>query len=80
MDLAPVIEALQATLSPQHRKQAEEKLAQVYFLFSKNIQIQYVFFRSAKQRVLSHVLCRLFSMNNVIWALDKLVKFFCIYL
>jgi len=35
MDLAPVIEALQATLSPQHRKQAEEKLAQVYFLFSK---------------------------------------------
>ncbi len=29
MDLAPVIEALQATLSPQHRKQAEEKLAQV---------------------------------------------------
>ncbi|CAF2511514.1 unnamed protein product [Rotaria sp. Silwood2] len=29
MDLAPVIETLQATLSPQLRKQAEEKLAQI---------------------------------------------------
>ena len=31
MDLRPVIEALQATLSPQLRKQAEEKLTQVLF-------------------------------------------------
>jgi hypothetical protein len=29
MDLTPVIEALQATLVPQMRKQAEEKLADV---------------------------------------------------
>jgi hypothetical protein len=29
MDLAPVVETLQATLSPQLRKQAEEKLAQI---------------------------------------------------
>jgi hypothetical protein len=29
MDLAPVIEALQATLVPQLRKTAEEQLAQV---------------------------------------------------
>ena len=29
MDLAPVIEALQATLAPQLRQQAEEKLAEV---------------------------------------------------
>ena len=29
MELGPVIEALQATLSHQLRKQAEEKLAQV---------------------------------------------------
>lgn len=29
MDLAPVIEALQATLMPQMRKQAEDKLAEV---------------------------------------------------
>jgi hypothetical protein len=29
MDLAPVIEALQATLAPQMRKQAEDKLAEV---------------------------------------------------
>lgn len=34
MDLGPVVEALQATLSPQLRKQAEEKLSQVHF-FSK---------------------------------------------
>jgi hypothetical protein len=33
MDLAPVIEALQATLAPQMRKQAEEKLAEVRYLF-----------------------------------------------
>jgi hypothetical protein len=75
MDLAPVIEALQATLSPQHRKQAEEKLAQVHFLSTKNSNSIHCF-RSAKQLVLSHVLCRLFSMNNVIWVLDKLVKLF----
>lgn len=31
MDLAPVIEALQATLVPQLRQQAEEKLAQVSY-------------------------------------------------
>lgn len=29
MDLVPVIEALQATLAPQMRQQAEEKLAEV---------------------------------------------------
>ena len=33
MDLAPVVETLQATLSPQLRKPAEEKLAQVFFFF-----------------------------------------------
>jgi hypothetical protein len=33
MDLTPVIEALQATLAPQIRKQAEEKLAEVRYFF-----------------------------------------------
>jgi hypothetical protein len=33
MDLAPVIEALQATLVPHMRKQAEEKLAEVREFF-----------------------------------------------
>jgi hypothetical protein len=33
MDLAPVIETLQATLAPQMRKQAEEKLAEVCYFF-----------------------------------------------
>ncbi len=33
MELGPVIEALQATLSHQIRKQAEEKLAQVLRFF-----------------------------------------------
>jgi len=32
MNLAPVVEALQATLSPQLRKQAEEKLTQVFVI------------------------------------------------
>ncbi len=32
MDLAPVIEALQATLAPPMRKQAEDKLAEVHFI------------------------------------------------
>lgn len=34
MDLAPVVEALQATLSAQLRKQAEDKLALVLELVS----------------------------------------------
>jgi hypothetical protein len=35
MELGPVVEALQATLSHQLRKQAEDKLAQVRF-FSRS--------------------------------------------
>jgi hypothetical protein len=81
MELAPVVEALQATLSPQLRKQAEEKLAQVPFFFIfLNFKFPISIFRSVKQLVLSHVLCRLFSMNNVIWALDKLVKIISIFI
>ena len=39
MELGPVVEALQATLSHQLRKQAEEKLAQVQFFFVFEISI-----------------------------------------
>lgn len=38
MDINSVVEALQATLSPQHRKQAEEKLTQVNFHFDYFIE------------------------------------------
>jgi hypothetical protein len=37
MDLTPVIEALQATLAPHIRKQAEEKLAEVRCIISNLI-------------------------------------------
>ena len=39
MEINSVVEALQATLSPQHRKQAEEKLTQVSFHFDYSIEI-----------------------------------------
>ncbi len=39
MELGPVVQALQATLSHQLRKQAEEKLAQVRFFLQLNLSI-----------------------------------------
>jgi hypothetical protein len=44
MELGPVVEALQATLSHQLRKQAEEKLAQVRFFLQLNFSIPSGFF------------------------------------
>lgn len=74
MDLAPVIEALQATLAPQMRKQAEEKLAEVRYYFSNSVHfINISSFRSAKHPALFLVSFKSFSVNNVIWVLDKLV-------
>jgi hypothetical protein len=78
MDLAPVIKALQATLVPQLRQQAEENLSQVLFLNFKS-HISSFLHSPVKPPVLSHVLYKLFSMNNVIWVLDKLVKNFVLY-
>jgi hypothetical protein len=44
MELAPVVEALQATLSPQLRKQAEEKLAQVHLFESLYLTYTFVLY------------------------------------
>lgn len=73
MDLVPVIEALQATLSPQLRQQAEEKLAEVRSFLSILVFNLDFRFSSVKRLVSSHVSCKLFSVNNVIWVLDKRV-------
>ena len=74
MDLASVVEALQATLSPQLRKQAEDKLTQVQQNFSRFLVLFDGFFRFAKPPASFHVLFRSFSTNNAIWELDKLVN------
>lgn len=73
MDLVPVIEALQATLMPQMRKQAEEKLAEVRASPARCAVRRCTRSSSGKRPASSRVSCRSSSASNATWALGKQV-------
>ena len=74
MDLAPVVQTLQATLAPQLRKQAEEQLSQVRTRGRGSFVEHRLASSLVEQLASSHVSFKSFSTNNATWELDKPVN------